>query len=95
MARKLKVGNSYTVDMIDDYQNRLSDEQKQKLIKHCNKYNIAPIICAWYEGYKDFIDEWVQYGYNRTEARYKLSPSYENSGEFKKFSTGEIIRLVY
>lgn len=94
MARKLNIGNSYTVDMIDDYQNRLSDEQKQKLINHCNKYNIAPIICAWYEDTKDFIDEWVQYGYTRTSAREKLL-MYDNRGEFKTFSTGEIIRLVY
>ena len=93
MARKLNTGIVYTVDMIDDYQNRLTDEQKQKLIKHCNKYNIAPIICAWYEDINDFIDEWSQYGYSRTDARQKLK-MYDNSGEFKKFSEGTIIRLV-
>ena len=95
MARKLNTGITYTVNMIDDYQNRLSDDQKQKLIKHCNKYNIAPIICAWYQDTKDFIDEWVQYGYTRTTAREKLLMKNDNSGEFKTFSTGEIIRLVY
>lgn len=32
MARKLNTGITYTVNMIDDYQNRLSDEQKQSLL---------------------------------------------------------------
>ena len=93
MARKLNTGIAYTIDMIDDYQNRLTDEQKEKLIMHCNKYNIAPIICAWYEDIRDFIEEWIQYGYTRSEAREKLK-MYDNSGEFKKFKEGTIIRLV-
>ena len=93
MARKLNTGIIYTIDMIDDYQNRLTIEQKEKLIKHCNKYNIAPEICAWYEDVRDFIEEWIQYGYTRTEAREKLN-MYDNNGEFKKFKEGTIIRLV-
>ena len=83
----------FTLNMIDDYQNRLTEEQKEKLIKHCNKYRIDPVICAWYEDTIDFIDEWTQYGYTRTEAREKLL-AYNHSGEFKKFSNGSIIRLV-
>jgi hypothetical protein len=79
--------------MIDDYQNRLADTQKKLLVRHCNKYNITPVICAWYEDAMDFIEEWSQYGYTKTEARYKLNMK-ENQGEFKIFPNGKIIRLV-
>ena len=58
-----------------------------------NKYRIKPIICACYEDTQDFIDEWIQYGYTRTEAREKLL-AYNHAGEFKKFPDGKIIRLV-
>ena len=90
MKKELK---KFNLSQIDDYQNRLTDKQKKLLITHCNQYNIPPVICAWYEDTEDFIDEWIQYGYNRTEARYKLNMS-QNEGEFKTFNDGTIIRLV-
>lgn len=83
----------FDLNMIDDYQNRLTKKQKELLIRHCNKYNIAPIICAWYQDTQDFIDEWIQYGYSKSEARSKLLIS-NNMGEFKTFPNGTIIRLV-
>jgi hypothetical protein len=81
----------YKVTDIDDYQNRLTEEQKDKLIKHCNDYNIKPEICAWYDDLEDFFSDWCNIGYKRTEARELLN---SNKDEFCKFKNGEIVRLV-
>ena len=43
---------------IDDYLNRLTQEQEKELLKYCNKYNVKPVICAWYEDKKDFVSDW-------------------------------------
>jgi len=85
----------FIVTDIDDYLNRLTDEQKETLIKHCNKYNIKPIICAWYNDLEDFYSDWVDnIGYSKSEAKEKLIMS-NNKGEFKRFKNGSIVRLVY
>lgn len=34
----------YTINEIDDYMNRLTENQAQLLIEHCNKYQIKPEI---------------------------------------------------
>lgn len=82
----------YNINDIDDYQNRLDEEQKSKLIKHCNKYEIAPNICAWYDNLEDFYSDWCKIGYTKKQAKELLNNNIEN--EFIKFSNGEIIRLV-
>lgn len=82
----------YSINDIDDYQNRLTEEQKKKLIKHCNRYHIQPTICAWYDDLEDFFSDWCDNcGYTRTEAR-KIY--HGGKGEFCTFSTGEIVRLA-
>jgi hypothetical protein len=76
---------------IDDYRNRLTDEQKKSLIRHCNRYEINPKLIAWYDNWEDFCSDWCdEIGYTRTEARERLR---SGDGEFKVFSNGEIIRL--
>ena len=86
MARGL-----YNITDIDDYQNRLTEEQKKALIRHCNRYEIKPVICAWYDDMEDFFSDWCGIGYTRTEAR-KLY--HGGKGEFCTFNNGEIVRLV-
>ena len=81
----------FTINNIDDYQNRLLDEQKISLVKHCNRYRIKPVICAWYDNWEDFCSDWCDdLGYTRTVARQKL---HGGKGEFKIFNNGEIVRL--
>lgn len=82
----------YNSNDIKDYKNRLTEEQKELLIKHCNSYNIYPNICAWYDNWEDFCSDWCDgVGYTRTEARRIL---HGGKGEFKIFKNGEIVRLV-
>jgi len=81
----------YKVEDIDDYQNRLTEDQINRLIRHCNRYEVAPNICAWYDDWEDFCSDWCdEIGYTRTEARERLN---FGKGEFCKFSNGEIVRL--
>lgn len=85
----------FKIENIDDYQNRLTEEQKEVLIKHCNKYNIYPEICAWYDDMKDFYQDWV-YDNNIFETKSEAKERYQDgtkTGEFKKFNNGEIVRL--
>jgi len=81
----------YEIKNIDDYKNRLTEYQKKILIRHCNRYEIKPVIIAWYDDWEDFCSDWCeQIGYTRTEARKRLN---SGNGEFCKFSNGEIVRL--
>lgn len=82
----------FNVEDISDYQTRLTEEQKKSLIKHCNRYEIKPIICAWYDDWEDFCSDWCSenIGYTRTQARELL---HGGKGEFVIFSGGEIVRL--
>ena len=85
----------FNIDMIDDYSNKPTEEQKIALVKHCNRYNIKPEICAWYKDWDDFCSDWVDsIGYSKTEARELLSGKRDNKGEFKVFSDKTIVRLV-
>ncbi len=82
----------YEISDIDDYQNRLTEKQKKLLIRHCNRYQIAPEICAWYDDMDDFYSDWVeQIGYTKTGARKLMQ---DNKDEFKRFSDSSIIRLA-
>lgn len=82
--------NNYK-DMVNDYQNRISEDQAISLLKFCKKYGVEPVICAWYEDWEDFCSDWCDYiGYSRTEARAKL---HGGVGEFKIFSDGTICRI--
>lgn len=83
----------YKISDIDDYQDRLTQEQAQALIKHCNRYEIKPVICAWYDDWEDFCSDWCSenIGYTKTQARKLL---HGGKGEFKIFSNDEIVRLV-
>jgi len=87
---------SYLLDDIDDYQNRLSDEQKKLVLRHCNRYDIDPVICAWYDDKNDFYSDWCdEIGYSKSDANDLLSNKNGNEGEFKKFKDGQIIRFVF
>lgn len=84
----------YTVEDIDDYQNRLSDEDKDILIQHCNEHDISPKICAWYDDVEDFQSDWVdEVGYSEKDA-FKIFSDGLLDGEFKQFIDGRIVRLV-
>lgn len=83
----------FSVSDIEDYQNRLSEEQNKPLVRHCNKYGIKPEICAWYDNMEDFYSDWVDgVGYSKEEAKSLLVVN--DGGEFKKFKNGSIVRLV-
>ena len=83
----------YTVLDINDYQDRLTADQTKKLLTHVNRYDVKPNICAWYEDWEDFCDDWCDIGYSRTEARELLNGKRDNRGEFKTFPNGSIVRL--
>ena len=92
-----KEGYTYTKEDIDDYKDKITDSQAKELIEHCNKFNISPEICAWYDDMDDFYTDWV-YDNNICEDESDADERYEYGceiGEFKKFSNGEIVRLVY
>ncbi|HCL4479928.1 TPA: hypothetical protein N2D99_001995 [Clostridium botulinum] len=82
----------YNINDIDDYMDKITGEQKKVLIKHCNRYEINPEICAWYSDWEDFCSDWCNenIGYTRTQARKLL---HGGKGEFVIFSNREIIRL--
>lgn len=84
----------FTINDIDDYQERLTEEQKEILVQHSNKYNIKPVICAWYENNDDFEDDWCgDLGYTEEEAADLLNGKNNNAGEFLIFDNETIIRL--
>lgn len=83
----------YQVEDIQDYLNRLTEEQAKLLVRHCNRYGMNPIICAWYDDMEDFFSDWCdQVGYTRSEARARFKEG-KAVGEFKQFSDGQIVRL--
>lgn len=60
----------------------VTDDIKKKIEKHAARYNIAPVICAWYSDWEDFCSDWCDgLGYTRTEARKIL---HGGRGEFMK-----------
>ncbi len=86
----------YKLENIDDYLNRLTPEQAEELIVHCNEYDIFifPNICAWYDDMDDFFDDWCeQVGLTEKEAQERFKEGKE-IGEFKQFSDEQIIRLA-
>lgn len=88
--------SKYTIDMINNYMPEMLTDEKAKLfIKHCNRYNVNPCICAWYDDWEDFCSEWCDdLGYSHTEARKLLNNEWHgNVGEFKKFSDDTICRV--
>lgn len=79
------------LDYLSNYM-KVTSELLFKLEKHCKKYNISnPEICAYYKDREDFYSDWCSIGYTRDEARKLLQ---NNTGEFQKFATGEIVRYV-
>lgn len=92
MGKNIK--KKFEITDIDDYQNRLDDNQKKTLLRHCNKHNIKPNICAWYDNWTDFCSDWVDdLGYTKIQARNLLNNKHE-LGEFKIFKDKSIVRLV-
>lgn len=84
---------NYTIKDIDDYRNRLTEEQKVIVIKHCNKMNIKPNICAWYDDLDDFYSDWCDdIGMTEEEANNILND--KNTGEFIIFYDQQIIRFT-
>lgn len=49
----------YTKNDISDYMNKLTDNQIEKLLNICNKFNIHPVTYAWYNNIEDFYADWV------------------------------------
>lgn len=87
---------NYQVNDINDYKNKITEEQAQQLIKHCNKYNITPKICAWYDNMEDFYSDWCNINdlnFTKQQAKERYQEGKE-TGEFCKFKNGEIVRLV-
>ena len=86
----------YNVNQIDDYKGKITEQQASELIEHCNKFGVYPDICAWYDDMEDFYVDWV-YDHDICKNEEEADERYENgleNGEFKKFSNGEIVRLV-
>ena len=83
---------TYTTSHIDDYENRLTEEQKLTVVEHANNFELEPNICAWYNDMEDFYSDWVgELHYTEEEARRLLC---ENDGEFLCFDNDTIIRFV-
>jgi len=82
---------TYDINQIDDYQNRLNNEQKEIVISHCNEFQIEPVICAWYEDMDDFYDAWEEVGYSTEEADALFNDS---NDEFLAFDNETIVRFV-
>lgn len=71
--------------------NKITEEQKEILIGHCNYYKIKPEIIAWYEDLNDFYMDWKEHvGYTKEKANERLN---SETGEFCQFPNGEIVRL--
>lgn len=84
---------NYTKNDIDDYQNRLTEEQKEIVVAHCNTMNIKPNICAWYDDLDDFNSCWVdEIGYSEEDAERLLND--QDTGEFIEFDNETIIRFA-
>jgi hypothetical protein len=80
----------FKVENIKDYMTKITEEQSKELIEHCNKNNIAPHICAWYENERDRYDDYrLHCGYTKEQVD-DLPDQI-----FCKFSNGEIVKLVY
>ena len=82
----------YSLKDIDDYLNRLTEEQKEEVVNHANKYDIKPEICAWYNDEEDFLSDWCHVGYSKEEALDKLLTEKK---EFLQFNDNQIVRFVY
>lgn len=79
----------YTVSDIQGG-SQLNKKQKERLIRHCNKYGLAPVIAGYYNDLGELLSELCsQYGYSRAEAK----KVYCGSKEFCTFKSGEIVRL--
>jgi len=81
----------YNIDQIDDYQNRLNEEQKETVITHCNEFQIEPVICAWYDDMDDFYEAWEEVGYSTEDADTLFDSSKD---EFLEFDNDTIVRFV-
>ena len=80
------------ISEIDDYQNRLSNKQKNRVISHCKEHDISPVICAWYDDMDDFYSDWVdEVGYTEIAADDLLN---DDGGEFLVFKDRQIVRFV-
>lgn len=83
---------TYTANNIDDYQNRLTDEQTEKVVAHANAFGIDPNICAWYDDMDDFYSDWCdEIGYSKEEADALMC---NNPDEFLTFEDGSIARFA-
>lgn len=70
----------------------LSEDKIQKILEHCERYDLEPDVCAYYEDIDDFYSDWCDdLGYTEEEADEMLD-SY--SGEFIEFDGWGILRFV-
>lgn len=85
----------YTKEDINDYMDKITASQAEELIEHCNRFDVYPEICAWYDDMDDFYIDCV-YDNNICIDEADADERYEYGceiGEFKKFKNGEIVRL--
>lgn len=86
----------FTITDINKYgSEKLTDEQKNEVIDHCNKFEISPNICAWYEDMKDFYVDWV-YDHEIYETERQAKERYLEgleTGEFCQLTRGSIVRF--
>lgn len=88
-----KIEFKYSIEDIDDYQDKLSEQQTYELLHHCNEWNIAPIICAWYDDMDDLQDDYSEHcGYSKDTTNDYVN---EYPQMFCEFSNGEIVKLSY
>ena len=81
-----------SIEYLSKYIN-LTEEIKQKIEKHAQRYNIEAKICAWYADWNDFCTDWCDdCGYTKEEAKQIL---HGGIGEFMTLSDRcGIIRFV-
>lgn len=47
----------YTKEDINDYMDKITASQAEELIEHCNRFDVYPEICAWYDDMDDFYTD--------------------------------------
>lgn len=90
------LSKKYTVEDVqypDNYP-KLEEKQIKSILRHCNRWGIKPVICAYYDDWQDFCSDWCDnIGLTKTEARELLYGAYRDKSEFLKTNTGLIYRF--
>jgi hypothetical protein len=82
----------FTIENIHDYMKKISIEQSNELLNHCNKYDIEPKICAWYTDLNDLFEDYKDHcNYDNDQIEDLLDI---DKDAFCTFLNGEIVKLV-